>query len=152
MATDCDTFHLVVSEDTCSVISADAGITLEEFYDWNPAVGDTCGSLFLGYYVCIGTTEVTTSMVATTTLATITTTLSSTTTTTTGAGTTTPTPYQPDMVDDCDLFHLVVSGDGCYDIAAAANITLDEFYDWNPDVGDTCATLYLGYYVCIGVE
>lgn len=147
IATDCDSFHLVVSGDTCSDISTDAGITLDEFYEWNPAVGDTCGSLWLGYYVCIGTTDVTPSTVTTPTPTTL-----PSTTTTTGTGVTTPTPYQPDMVDDCDLFHLVVSGDGCYDIAAAANITLDEFYDWNPDVGDTCATLYLGYYVCIGVE
>jgi hypothetical protein len=55
------------------------------------------------------------------------------------------------MTSDCDLFHLVVSGDGCYAIATAADISLADFYTWNPAVGSTCATLYLGYYVCIGV-
>lgn len=150
MATDCDVFHLVVSGDTCSDVAADAGITLADFYAWNPAVGSTCATLDLGDYVCIGIIG---SETATVTTSEATTTLSVTpTTTTTGNGITTPTPFQAGMVDDCDLFHLVVSGDSCYDVAAAAGIALDDFYAWNPEVGNSCADLYLGYYVCIGVE
>jgi hypothetical protein len=63
----------------------------------------------------------------------------------------TPTPTQPGIVTDCDAFHLVVTGDVCGSIATAADISLTDFYAWNPTVGDTCANLWLNYYVCIGI-
>lgn len=50
------------------------------------------------------------------------------TTTTSGNGIATPTPTQTGMVGRCDSFYLVVSGDGCWDIAAEAGIDLDDFY------------------------
>lgn len=80
-----------------------------------------------------------------------TTTTKTTTTTTSGNGVATPTPTQSGMVSNCKKFYLVVSGDGCYDIAAAAGIALSDFYAWNPAVGDTCAGLWPNYYVCVGI-
>lgn len=64
---------------------------------------------------------------------------------------TTPTPYESGITDDCDEFHLVVSGDTCADIVSDAGITLDDFYSWNPTVGTDCSGLWLGYYVCVGI-
>lgn len=55
MATNCNKFHLVVSGDQCGTIASNAGITLANFYAWNPAVGSTCAYLDLRDYVCIGT-------------------------------------------------------------------------------------------------
>ncbi|KAI1464713.1 LysM domain-containing protein [Daldinia caldariorum] len=138
----CNKFYQVNSGDTCYDIAAAQSISIESFYAWNPAVGDTCGSLWSGYYVCVG---VTSSGGPTTTLQT------STKTTTTGNGITTPTPTQTGMVNSCNSFHKVVSGDGCYDIAAAAGIALNDFYTWNPAVGNTCSALWADYYVCIGI-
>ncbi|KAJ5116977.1 hypothetical protein N7456_001325 [Penicillium angulare] len=138
MVDDCDSFHLVVTDDTCDAIASAAGISTTDFYAWNSGVGSGCTSLWLGYYVCtgiIGSTPTTTT----------------TTTTSTGNGVTTPTPIQPGMVSDCDKFHEVVSGDGCQAIADDADITLAEFEAWNTEVGSTCSTLWLGYYVCIGI-
>ena len=63
-----------------------------------------------------------------------------------------PTPYQTGMAANCNKFHFVVSGDQCGTISTTAGITLANFYLWNPAVGSTCATLYLGNYVCIGVS
>ncbi|KAL2834838.1 hypothetical protein BJY01DRAFT_252812 [Aspergillus pseudoustus] len=51
---DCVGFHLVVSGDTCAEIASDSGITLDDFYSWNPTVGTNCSGLWLGYYVCVG--------------------------------------------------------------------------------------------------
>jgi hypothetical protein len=137
MATDCDSFHLVVSGDQCSTVASAAGISLADFYAWNPAVGSTCEYLDVGDYVCIDIVGVTPT---TTTSA----------TTTTGNGITTPTPYQTGMATDCDSFYLVVSGDECATVASNARISLADFYAWNPAVGSTCEYLDLGYYVCIG--
>ncbi|KAI1131229.1 LysM domain protein [Nemania abortiva] len=137
IAGNCNAFYLVKSGDSCYDIAAAKSISLNDFYAWNPAVGNTCATLISGYYVCVGI-----SGSATTTLP---------PTTTKGNGVSTPTPIQTGMVTNCDTFHKVVSGDSCYDIAAAAGIALASFYSWNPAVGSTCATLYLGYYVCIGL-
>lgn len=54
MVTDCDAFHLVVSGDDCDTIAASAGISLDEFLEWNSGVGSTCADLFLGTFACIG--------------------------------------------------------------------------------------------------
>ncbi|KAI3329474.1 LysM domain protein [Ustulina deusta] len=137
IASNCNAFYLVVTSDSCYDIAAAKGIALSDFYAWNPTVGSTCATLIADYYVCVGVGgSATTALPPTTTK---------------GNGVTTPTPIQTGMVTNCDTFHLVVSGDSCYDIAAAAGITLTQFYSWNPAVGVTCATLFLSYYVCIGL-
>ena len=139
MADNCDKFYLVSSGDGCAAIATDEDISLADFYAWNPAVGTSCAYLDVGDYVCVGTIGSTATATATSS------------STTTGDGVTTPTPYQTGMVSSCDSFHLVVSGDTCYDIVTAADITLANFYTWNPAVGTSCAYLDVDDYVCIGI-
>lgn len=55
------------------------------------------------------------------------------------------------MVENCNKFYKVKSGDGCYDIAAGNDISLDVFYSFNPTVGNDCSKLFPDYYVCVGV-
>ncbi|KAI6755997.1 hypothetical protein HG530_011733 [Fusarium avenaceum] len=62
-----------------------------------------------------------------------------------------PTPLQPGIIDGCNKWHYVDDGDGCYSIAQKYLIELDDFYSWNPKVGDDCAGLWLHYNVCVGV-
>lgn len=108
----------------------------------NSAVGTSCQSLQAGYYVCVGVSG------RTTTTTTQSTTLS--TTTTTSATVTGPTPQQTGIVANCNKYHLVESGDGCASIANTYGILLSNFYAWNPAVGTSCGSLWLGYYVCVG--
>lgn len=138
MASTCDAFYLVQSGDECGTIASDYGISLDNFYAWNPAVGTTCADLEVGDYVCVDIIGVTP-------------TITTTSATTSGNGITTPTPYQTGMASDCDAFHLVVSGDECGTIASDNGISLDDFYDWNPAVGTSCADLELGDYVCVDI-
>jgi hypothetical protein len=63
----------------------------------------------------------------------------------------TPTPTQAGMITTCRRFHLVQSGDKCGTIASENNISLSDFYRWNPGVGSSCGSLWLDYYVCVGV-
>jgi len=130
MASNCDSFYLVQAGDQCGTLAASKGISLANFYAWNPAAGSTCQSLWIGYYVCVGVIGGTQ---------------------TTGNGITTPTPIETGTTTDCKNFHLVVTNDQCEAIATAAGISLSDFYAWNPNVGSTCQSLWLGYYVCIGV-
>jgi LysM repeat protein len=139
MVANCNKFYLVRSGDTCSSVASSNGITLDQFYAWNPAVGTTCASLFLNYEYCVGIIG-STSTITTTTI-----------TTTAGNGIATPTPTQDGMAANCNSFYQAKSGDTCSAIASSRGISLDQFYAWNPAVGSTCASLFLGYYYCIGV-
>lgn len=38
----------------CADMAKAAGITLAQFYTWNPAVGTNCGGLWAGYAYCVG--------------------------------------------------------------------------------------------------
>jgi len=84
------------------------------------------------------------------TTTTTTTSTTATTATSTRNRVTTATPYQEDIVTDCDLFHFVVSSDECDTTPSDAGITTAEFYEWNPDVGSTCASLWLGIMFVLG--
>ncbi|OQE21530.1 hypothetical protein PENFLA_c014G03370 [Penicillium flavigenum] len=57
----------------------------------------------------------------------------------------------PGTIDTCKTWHLVASGDGCWQIEQDNGITATQFNTWNPQVGSDCAGLWLGYYVCVGV-
>lgn len=75
--------------------------------------------------------------------------LSQTTSTTSAAPTpiVTPTPTQPEMVDDCHSFYNVQTNDTCDAVAAKFDLNFDTFYDWNPSVGELCPDLILGDWV-----
>ncbi|KAE8324059.1 hypothetical protein BDV39DRAFT_217404 [Aspergillus sergii] len=141
MVSNCDKFYYVVDGDSCASIASAAGISLTDLDTWNPLVNSDCSGLWLNYYDCVGIIGR-----ATSTTASI-----SSTTTSSGNGVTTPTPYETGMVDDCTEFHMVVNSDGCTSIADAADITITELEAWNLAIGSNCSSLWLGYYVCIGV-
>ena len=137
MVSNCNSFYLVKSGDSCSAVAASYSISLSTFYAWNPAVGSSCQHLDIEDYVCVGIVGYT-----------ATTTTTSTSTTPTN-GITTPTPTESGMTNNCDEFHLVQSGDTCSVLASQNGIPLSLFYSWNPAVGSNCAYLDTGYYVCI---
>ncbi|KAK4118091.1 carbohydrate-binding module family 50 protein [Parathielavia appendiculata] len=140
MTPDCTGFHFVVSGNTCQTISSQYGISFQQFLAWNPYVGSNCAGLWLDTYVCIAAK----SRLPTTTTMT-------TSTTRTGNGIATPTPTQPGMVNNCDTFYKVVSGDGCQSIATRFGISLANFIAWNSGVGQNCQSLWLDTYVCVGL-
>ncbi|KAI7585200.1 hypothetical protein KC343_g19634, partial [Hortaea werneckii] len=102
----------------------------------SPSIGEDCANLWLGYAYCVDASI-------------------SATTTSSPTGSTpsviTPTPTQEGMTKSCNDFYKVKSGDGCYDIASHYGISLEDFYTYNPAVGDDCSTLYPDNYVCVGV-
>ncbi|KAJ5488589.1 hypothetical protein N7539_003479 [Penicillium diatomitis] len=54
IASQCDHYEMVKAGDTCYSISMAEGVSLSDFYTWNPSVGTDCSNLWQGYYVCIG--------------------------------------------------------------------------------------------------
>ncbi|KAH2020128.1 hypothetical protein KXV45_003447 [Aspergillus fumigatus] len=57
IAANCNKYYFVEIGDGCAAIASTYGITLADFYSWNPAVGTSCQSLQAGYYVCVGVSE-----------------------------------------------------------------------------------------------
>ncbi|EAU29448.1 predicted protein [Aspergillus terreus NIH2624] len=62
-----------------------------------------------------------------------------------------PYPRQTGIVSECNRYYRVLNGDNCWSITRHYGINIDDFYHWNPAVGPACETLWVGYYVCIGV-
>jgi hypothetical protein len=134
MAGSCNKFYEVVKDDGCYDIAAAKSIALDDFYKWNPAVKSNCSGLQPGFYVCVGLVSTATS------------------TSSTGLGVATPTPTQTGMAGNCNKFYDVVKDDGCYDIAAANSVALNDFYKWNPAVKSDCSGLQPDFYVCVGIS
>jgi LysM repeat protein len=145
MVNNCDAFHYVVDGDGCSKIVQQYGISLSQFYKWNPAVGSSCSALWLETYVCVSIVSV--NPVPTTTMKTSV----KPTTTKPGNGVATPTPIQQGMVSNCKSFRFIKSGDNCASVAKSANISLSNFYRWNSGVGSNCEYLWLDTWYCVAV-
>ncbi|RYP74297.1 hypothetical protein DL771_003118 [Monosporascus sp. 5C6A] len=57
IVSNCNRWHHAVSGDTCAgIVSTYDSFSLTQFYNWNPAVGANCESLWLGYWYCIDLT------------------------------------------------------------------------------------------------
>ncbi|KAJ5546717.1 hypothetical protein N7494_004302 [Penicillium frequentans] len=115
----CTKYHKVVDGDSCVSIKEEYDITAAEFLAWNPTVGATCESLWLGYLVCVDAPYTETSSTT------------QTATSTSTATATIPTNVEPSTIADCIEYHLVVDGDDCETIEAQYDITAAEFNEWN---------------------
>ncbi|OAL51442.1 hypothetical protein IQ07DRAFT_566073 [Pyrenochaeta sp. DS3sAY3a] len=150
MVSGCSKFYLVAAGDGCWAIANANSIALADFYAWNPAVGNDCQTLQPTYYVCVGRAPVTSSLPVGT---------SSSAGSRTPSPTPTPTstrpqppgPTQAGIPSNCNKYVLQKDGVYCYDMAAAAGITLDRLYQLNPALNGDCSGLWPGYAYCIGV-
>lgn len=137
---DCYEWYIAQSDDSCADVAKEYGLTLAEFIALNTNVDMSCNGFWVDYAYCVDgvvlASTTTTSSVATTTSAT---------------SVTTPTPTQAGMASSCTAFYEAVANDGCYDIAQTHGITLDQFYAWNPAVGDDCGQLWPNYWYCVSV-
>ncbi|KFG84209.1 LysM and DUF180 domain-containing protein [Metarhizium anisopliae] len=111
----------------------------------NPLVKDDCSGMKIGNSYCVevnyGLPRSTTTQQPTAVP----------TATSIGNGVTTPTPTQPNMVDNCNKFYFVKEGDNCADIASANGISVEDFSRWNPKVGAQCTGLWAKTYACVGI-
>lgn len=145
MVTNCDRFHYVEEGETCAVIAAIERVPVQKLIDWNPAVGSGCGSIWAFTWLCVRTIG----YVAPTTTRTTTTTTTRRTTTTPGNGVSTPTPTQPGMVNNCNTFERVRSGDTCASIGARRIIAKERIISWHSSLTSACSNLFLDAYICV---
>ncbi|KAH8673362.1 hypothetical protein BX600DRAFT_535950 [Xylariales sp. PMI_506] len=124
----CTEFYEAVVGDSCDGIAANYGISLDQFYDWNPAVGQ-CTDLEAGVYYCVSITGGSTS-----------------------TRVSTPIAVQTGITSNCIKFYFSVTGDSCDSVASAFDITEAEFIQWNPAVGSECTNFWLSEYYCVEVS
>ncbi|EAW14094.1 putative LysM domain protein [Aspergillus clavatus NRRL 1] len=142
----CDAFYKVQAGDICyNIVTSFGNFTIDQFYQWNPAVKTDCSGLQAGYYVCVGVPGLTTTTTTTST------TIATTTTSATHTG---PSPTQTGIISDCVTYYQVQSGDSCWSIVTKkySYLTTSEFISWNPAVGATCSYLDVGYWYCVATS
>ena len=116
----------------------DNGISLEQFYAWNPAVGPDCSAMWPNYAYCISVAGTTTTPTTTSTTATARVTVAP------------PGPTQEGASKTCVKWHVVTDADteGCWGITQKYGIDVEEFIRINPWVGESC-NIWGGYAYCI---
>ncbi|GBF63461.1 LysM domain-containing protein [Trichophyton mentagrophytes] len=150
--------------DTCQSLTAEWGTGMTQFLKWNAGVNCN-NALVAGKTYCLSadnsqrgpTASLTRSSKVPTTTSRATQTMTSKASTGTPPAVTLasrsgPHRYMSGIVPNCAGFHKVEPGDTCESIVDKYNLSLDEFYTWNPAVGRNCQSLWLGYYVCGGVK
>ncbi|KAM5466933.1 hypothetical protein MauCBS54593_005552 [Microsporum audouinii] len=117
-------------------------ITLEQFQRWNPSITGNCDGMTVGKSYCVEaafepapTASPTGPSGPTGTPGTI----------------ETPLPTQPEIVDNCDKFHLVEPGENCAAIKSKYGISLAQFTRWNPSAGSDCSGLRADAYACVSI-
>lgn len=65
-----------------------------------------------------------------------------------------PTRTKAGQPDYCRSWHLVQARDTCETVAnlAGTGVTVDDIKAWNPTLGDDCSGLYVGWWVCNGIQ
>ncbi|CAG8157685.1 unnamed protein product [Penicillium olsonii] len=104
MASNCMRFYKVQADNDCYDIAQQAEAALDDFYDWNPAVGNDCSGLEKNVFVCIGVSGYATTITSGTPVP------------------VTPTPTQAGMVTGCLRLYDVQKDQDCADIASEAGV------------------------------
>ncbi|KAF3023087.1 hypothetical protein E8E14_013247 [Neopestalotiopsis sp. 37M] len=125
--------------------------SIDNLIAWNPSLSASDCELQAVYSYCVRQAGNTTATVSTTIIETDVPSTTSGTSTSTTSSAAVPSPTQAGVANDCTAWHLVIDGDGCWAISQEYGISLDGFYALNPGVGDDCSSLWLDYYVCVGV-
>ncbi|KAH8699391.1 hypothetical protein GQ44DRAFT_764720 [Phaeosphaeriaceae sp. PMI808] len=175
-ARDCSFKWPAQEGDTCATFANNWSISEADFKSYNPGVN--CAALEVGKEYCVewsgtppnqpstpvstptpsatSTPKVTITRTTTSAVTTRSSTPGITSTPTSGAckstpaGVTTPSPIQTGLVCGCTKFYKVAKDDGCWAIANANGITVDDLYTWNPILGTDCKNLFPDTYICIG--
>lgn len=154
----------VLQMNDCGYVADVNEIFLSDFLRWNTGLpSDNC-TLTVGYSYCVlnsdktvlttDTAEYTVpaTTVGATTTAGATSTLAGTSTASSTTTSASAVPTHPGTISTCTTYHTVVEGDGCWAISNEYGITLDQFYEWNTEVGTDCSALLPGYAVCVGID
>lgn len=148
----CNKWAVVTDGLSCTDMAREAGISLEQFLAWNPAVSSDCRTNYwLGNAYCVGVSGDTTVTTPSTTRTTTTTTSSP-----PPGPTKPPAEYlQPGQPENCSKWDRCGDGDYCWLIADRNGISVSRLAELNPVLGTdgaNCGTqMWKDYYYCVAV-
>lgn len=123
----CNKWHKIGDTTTCDGIISYDKISVDNFYYWNPKVGQGCTGLTKGFSACVGLPDELCNPGA-------------------------PQPVHPGAVCGCKKWHKAASDQTtCDAIIAYDKISADDFYKWNPRLTEACVGVVKGNYFCVGV-
>ncbi|CAF3562915.1 unnamed protein product [Fusarium graminearum] len=134
----CKTFHLVAKGETCAAIAAKYKIPIAKIVEWNPSIQDGCSFLWADAWACIMTLDYVPGGDS-----------PAPSPTKPSNSITTPEPTQLIIVNNCNKFHFVKSGEGCAYITSKYSITGAEFLKWNPSIETGCTGLWANAWACV---
>ncbi|KEQ57758.1 uncharacterized protein M437DRAFT_30258, partial [Aureobasidium melanogenum CBS 110374] len=144
----CTSFADVVDGDTCQSVLDAYRLNIDQFYNYNPAVGKDCSNLWTGYQYCVQDPSyvdvVDGDSLSTSTSNTRSGSSATTLPSSTIAGPSPSAPTQTGQPSDCTRWYTAQAGDSCSSVANEAFITLDQFYSWNPAVSTDCSSGFWG--------
>ncbi|KZL86126.1 hypothetical protein CI238_09105 [Colletotrichum incanum] len=127
IVTGCRAYYVAVGGDGCWAIANDHGISLDDLYAWNPALNGDCSGLWPDYAYCVQGPA-------------------------SSGPVAPPGPTQPGTIATCKAWHLVQSGQGCWDIQQLYGVPdFATLLLWNPALGSNCESLWPEYAICVGV-
>jgi LysM repeat protein len=126
----CTQYADFLSGEACSKILSDNGLTIAQFFAYNPEVGADCSNIWPGYRYCVRTPD-----------------SSSTASPTPTVTSNVPGPTFTGTAANCNRYHVVATGDSCKTIEAEYHITSQQFHAWNLAVSADCSgNFWLGTY------
>ncbi|KAJ5801102.1 uncharacterized protein N7518_003170 [Penicillium psychrosexuale] len=132
--------YMVSSNDTCTSILGNLRyqISTPTFRSWNPTINSACSNLqaLEGEYICIsppGTTAIPNSFALK------------------AATTAIPVPANAVTTSntDCGYWYTIQDNDSCVTVASMFSIAESDFYFLNPQLNNTCDSLWLGNSYCV---
>ncbi|KAF2440385.1 carbohydrate-binding module family 50 protein [Karstenula rhodostoma CBS 690.94] len=128
IAADCQKFKTIDDGDTCSDVLKTYGISMEQFYAWNPSVGPDRVGMWLHYAYCVSAP----SRISTSTNA----------SPTTG-------PLRDGSPKTCSKYYTPQAGETCQHVLDVNGLELAQLYKWNTDIGRGCESMWPGYGLCV---
>ncbi|KAI1490116.1 hypothetical protein F5X96DRAFT_670015 [Biscogniauxia mediterranea] len=121
----------------CSDILLNYDLTIAQFYEYNPEVGEDCSGLVRILHPRAGlhpSRQPTHHRYH-------------------HRSTGPPAPTQTGQPSNCNKWYVIAAGDTCSSVEAAYGLTAAQFLAWNPTVSADCATnFWVGYAYCVGVS
>lgn len=114
----------------CGDMATAAGITLDQLYALNPPLKKDCSGLFQGYAYCVAPVPTDPAC---------------------AGGVPAPEQVQAGISCKCNGWVKQQNGKYCADLAAEANISVNQLYTLNPALKGDCSGLFVGYAYCVGL-
>ncbi|KAK3313316.1 hypothetical protein B0H66DRAFT_594234 [Apodospora peruviana] len=151
----CNAWHQVGAGQTCDdvVNTYSNRLTFPQLLEYNPTIGEDCGGLYIGWYICVGIQSQSSSRIEWYTQQTNFTSPIATPYpgyVATVVANFTALPQQTGIPAACQNYHQAADGDTCRSVLAVYDyITESQFFAWNPALNKNCDGLWVGYYYCV---